>query len=555
MANPPNIINPHTGLPVDFSSAEEAFDPRDPRQQNRLAQYLAALNMQGAAPRTGRDIAMGAGDSPDLSQLDGYSFGQGRQDYNVTDYVIGPDGTPVLQETYEDVGPSLRKGDYADIAQILAAAATAGAGGLSGLGSTITGGALSGGAAAAAGGAAVGGITNGIRTGTVQGALKGAATGGITGYAGSALSDAASQYFGGGLPIDPAATAGDYTNQMDLASDAFSSGVNPSAFAGNYVNQMDGASDAFRPPAPSSGIQTDAFGNDLQNPAPQDIQRIEVQGTKLPADPALPDYEYKIPPIPPVDIPDVQVKPDSGFKVPDALLDPRVIAPIVAGGLTKLNDPGPPPTPSDQSGSKTRDEIISRLENDLYGPGAGKADYSKVPTLQTTAGDPNQYFQQAADALYSKNTRYLDVQTGDQRKALEARLSEQGFVPGTPGYDKAMRTFQDTTNRAYGDARDSSVLSGVTAGQNIFSNNLANANLNNNASQTAFQQAYQQRAQPFNEYATLRTGQQIDNQATQQAATDRYNADVNSKNATNQIVGQVAGGLVSTYTNPIKKGP
>jgi len=71
---------------------------------------------------------------------------------------------------------------------------------------------------------------------------------------------------------------------------------------------------------------------------------------------------------------------------------------------------------------------------------------------------------ETADATYGLMTRYLDPDIQRQQQAIQARLGEQGFVPGTPGYAEAMEVFGDTTNRAYGQARDSSVLAGYAQG-------------------------------------------------------------------------------------------
>jgi hypothetical protein len=83
--------------------------------------------------------------------------------------------------------------------------------------------------------------------------------------------------------------------------------------------------------------------------------------------------------------------------------------------------------------------------------------------------DPYAFNKTAADAVYGQATRYLDPQVKQQQQALEARLSEQGFVPGTPGYQQAMQNFQDTNNRAYADARDRATTQGTSVGQNATS--------------------------------------------------------------------------------------
>jgi len=106
--------------------------------------------------------------------------------------------------------------------------------------------------------------------------------------------------------------------------------------------------------------------------------------------------------------------------------------------------------------SQLLDALSGRLGSTLDSP----IDYSGVPALST-----GQYNQDAADAVYRQNTRYLDVQNKDQLSSMEARLAEQGFVPGTPGYAKAMQGFQDTSARSYADARDRAIAQGTGYGQ------------------------------------------------------------------------------------------
>lgn len=141
--------------------------------------------------------------------------------------------------------------------------------------------------------------------------------------------------------------------------------------------------------------------------------------------------------------------------------------------------------------------------------------------------DPSQFNRRAANALYRQNTRYLDEQRGNEQSALEARLAEQGFVPGTPGYDKAMETFQDTGNRAYADARDRSITMGTQVGSQNFTNDLnrlgrlagvygqdfnqelTGLQTNNTARTQGLAELLQQRMMPLNELNAMRTGTQV----------------------------------------------
>jgi len=87
--------------------------------------------------------------------------------------------------------------------------------------------------------------------------------------------------------------------------------------------------------------------------------------------------------------------------------------------------------------------------------------------------DPLAFNKEAADAVYGQATRYLDPQVQQNQQALEARLSEQGFVPGTPGYQRAMQNFQDTNNRAYADARDRATTQGTSVGRDAYGSSLS----------------------------------------------------------------------------------
>ena len=142
--------------------------------------------------------------------------------------------------------------------------------------------------------------------------------------------------------------------------------------------------------------------------------------------------------------------------------------------------------------SQLLDALSGRLSGSLDTP----LDYSEIPALSS-----GQYNDTAADAVYGQATRYLDPQNQQQLQALEARLAEQGFVPGTPGYQRAMMNFQDTSARAYADARDRAIAAGTGFGQQ-------QQQLDNRARSQAIAELLQKRLQPLNELNALRTGVQ-----------------------------------------------
>jgi hypothetical protein len=220
--------------------------------------------------------------------------------------------------------------------------------------------------------------------------------------------------------------------------------------------------------------------------------------------------------------------------------------------------------------------------------------------------DPRQFATDASDAMYRQSTRYLDPQVQQQTQALEARLAEQGFTPGTPMYDRQMENFRDTNARTYADARDRSISQGASIGSNWFTNSLqgitsgagmakdaagfgltndqarsaeadriasqlfgqnqASATFNNQARAQALAEALQQRNQPIAELAALRGGvtPQVPNNPAQytvpgmqspdvmgaygqqyQGQLGAYNADVSSSNSTTAAIGAILAALVS----------
>lgn len=237
--------------------------------------------------------------------------------------------------------------------------------------------------------------------------------------------------------------------------------------------------------------------------------------------------------------------------------NPKLAQAGTAALLSQAGDkPGAAPTlggAGGAGGSPAASANIQSLTDALAARLSGTVDkandFSGVPALQTNAGNPQGYSKEAADAIYSQQTRYLDPQVKLQQQVLEARLAEQGFVPGTPGYAQAMQVFQDTNARAYGAARDAATAQGVTAGRGYFADSLSNAQLNNSASRETLVQMLAQRNQPFNELASLRTGNQIDAKQQYDADSDRYNASVAESNSKNQSNALLINGLLQYFSD------
>lgn len=209
------------------------------------------------------------------------------------------------------------------------------------------------------------------------------------------------------------------------------------------------------------------------------------------------------------------------------------LASMGVGALGQLAG-GSPSLPSQPGGSGGNSALVTALEQQIGTSGA--PDYSSVFGLKNTAGDLNTLNQEAIDAAYSQQTRMLDPQFQREQQAMEARLAEQGFVPGTPGYTRAMQVFNESRNQAYGSARDSSILQGYQIGQGDARNQIADTELNNSASRESLAQVLAKRNQPFNELASLKANEQID----YNNSLDRYNAEAASSNSRNQALSQLA---------------
>lgn len=219
--------------------------------------------------------------------------------------------------------------------------------------------------------------------------------------------------------------------------------------------------------------------------------------------------------------------------------NPQLAAALISGGLG-AGGGGNPPAPPTYSG------VGSGVNTGTGAAGTGTGANSQLASaLRYSAGDPSQFYQDASDAAYRNQTRYLDPQVAQQQKALEARLAEQGFVPGTPGYNQAMQNFMDTNARAYAQARDTSTLQGYQVGSQNFGNSLSNAQLNNNTSNMALDQLIRSRMMPINERNAIMTGDQI--QYNNQL--DQYNARQETRNSNNALLGQLATALGMYYSD------
>lgn len=68
--------------------------------------------------------------------------------------------------------------------------------------------------------------------------------------------------------------------------------------------------------------------------------------------------------------------------------------------------------------------------------------------------------QSAEQAMYSRAQRYLDPQWQGRRADTEAKLANQGIMPGSEAYEGAMASLGRDETMAYGDALDRAIASG-----------------------------------------------------------------------------------------------
>ena len=72
-------------------------------------------------------------------------------------------------------------------------------------------------------------------------------------------------------------------------------------------------------------------------------------------------------------------------------------------------------------------------------------DYSKLTAMP---GDTMAERQQVQDALYKRQTGYLDPQYQESQRSLETQLSNKGLVPGTPAFNNAMQVLNQAKEKA-----------------------------------------------------------------------------------------------------------
>lgn len=83
------------------------------------------------------------------------------------------------------------------------------------------------------------------------------------------------------------------------------------------------------------------------------------------------------------------------------------------------------------------------------------------------------------DATYNRYKTQLDPRFGQAEDSMKSDLAAQGFMTNSAGYDKAMGNFNQSRDRAYQDASDSSVQTGINQWNTMQGLGLQNKSLDN----------------------------------------------------------------------------
>lgn len=160
----------------------------------------------------------------------------------------------------------------------------------------------------------------------------------------------------------------------------------------------------------------------------------------------------------------------------------------------------------------------------------GQSYGSPMPTSSYSWNDLNTARQQTQDALYGKQTSYLDPQYQKLQQALETRLSNQGVNEATnpDAYKLAMETFGRQRGFDYGQARDSAITG-----------SLGEMTGNANAAGQQLQQALMLRNEPLAEYNALKGAAPVNIPQFNPAQTPLSAAPTPGANAYQSAEGQI----------------
>jgi len=138
----------------------------------------------------------------------------------------------------------------------------------------------------------------------------------------------------------------------------------------------------------------------------------------------------------------------------------------------------------------------SQLQGQVANETAQPFSLSGVPAMP---GDLNSDLQKTQDAVYARNTQYLDPQFDTQERQLRTQLANQGLVEGDEAYGKAMDAFGRQKQAAYADARDAAIQAGGAEQSRMYG-------LAQSAHQQGVSDLLLQRQEPMNELAAILQG-------------------------------------------------
>lgn len=174
---------------------------------------------------------------------------------------------------------------------------------------------------------------------------------------------------------------------------------------------------------------------------------------------------------------------------------------------------------------------------------------ASLPALKSsyTWDDLMKARQGAQDALYRRQTQYLDPQYAQASSALDTKLANQGIVRGSEAWNTEHANFDAARGKDYGSARDSSII-----GASGEMGNLEDAARKELANSMAI------RAEPLNEFNALRTASpvnipqygsapnsQVANTDTAGNTWNAYNGALNAWNASQQSANATTGSLIN----------
>lgn len=169
-----------------------------------------------------------------------------------------------------------------------------------------------------------------------------------------------------------------------------------------------------------------------------------------------------------------------------------------------------------------------------------------IPKSSYSWDDLTKARNQVQDALYRRETQYLDPQYKQAQSALETKLSNQGILQGSDAWKSATDAFGRERSGAYGGARDSAIIG--SSGE---------MSANADAAHKQLVDALTRRNEPLNEYNALRTSSPVNipqfgtannspmaNTDTASNTWNAYNGRLNSYNAGQQGSNSMMSGLM-----------